>query len=321
MKVTFNITTSEDDIDRFETSADLDRLMEGFDGVELMYFGDDPKGLITPERVVGLHMDFYYNFTDFWNGNIEAALENFVTPEDMHRYYGGETRDAIVDRFKGNLEVARRFGAEYLVFHVSDATIEESFTRRYHLTDEEVVDAACEVLNEVFADEGEDFLLLLENLWQPGLSFMRPEMAWRLLEGIDHKNTGFMLDTGHLLHTNLEIYNQAQGLEYIHGVLDNLGDELVGKIRGMHLNQSVTSEYSKLVMDNPPAMAPTYAGRNWQMFGHVYKVDQHLPFTAPGVDKLVERVAPDYLTFEFITDNNATHTAYLNAQRKALGML
>lgn len=88
MKVTFNITTSDDDYMRFDKPEDLDRLMEGFDGLELMYFGEDPRGNITPDRVIGYHMGFFYDFVDFWNGDIDKALENFVTPEDMKAFYG-----------------------------------------------------------------------------------------------------------------------------------------------------------------------------------------------------------------------------------------
>ncbi len=320
MKTLFNITTSGDDYNRFETAADLDDLMRGFDGLELMYFGEDPRGHITPDRVTGLHMSFFYMFVDFWNGDIDAALRNFVTMDDLAAFYGGTDRDVIVKRFKDDVEVARRYGAEYLVFHVSEASIEESFTRTHRHTDDETVKATCEILNETLDEDDGDFALLLENLWQPGLSFLNPDAAWALLEGINHKNTGFMLDTGHLMHTSLDIRSQEEGLDYINKVLDNLGDELVAKIRGIHLNQSVTSDHMRKMMENPPEMAPTYQGRTWQMFEHVYKCDLHLPFTAEGVDELVRRIDPDWLTFEFITDGMETHRRYLAQQRRALGL-
>ena len=46
MKTLYNITTSEDDLQSFESSRDLDAMMEYFDGVELMYFGEDEKNII-----------------------------------------------------------------------------------------------------------------------------------------------------------------------------------------------------------------------------------------------------------------------------------
>jgi hypothetical protein len=54
------------------------------------------------------------------------------------------------------------------------------------------------------------------------------------------------------------------------------------------------------------------------MFEHAFKVDLHRPFTCPGVLELIERIAPEYLTFEFITENTSQHKAYLQEQKKAL---
>lgn len=319
MKLLFNITTSDDDYSRFETDEDLDELMHGFDGLELSYYGEDPRGHITPDRVLGLHMGYFYTFVDFWNGDIDKALENFVTMDDLVAFYGGTTRDCIVERFKRELEIAHRYGVEYLVYHVSDAFIEESMVRRHHHGDEEVVRVTCEILNEVFDDPADDgFILLLENLWQPGLNFTNPDSPRALLEGINHKNIGFMLDTGHLMHTSLDLRTQEEGLEYIHRVLDGLGDDIIAKIRGMHLHQSVTSDIMRETMENPPELAPTYEGRIWQLFEYVFSVDRHLPFTAPGVADLVKRIDPEYLTFEFITDGIETHRRYLAEQRRAL---
>lgn len=57
------------------------------------------------------------------------------------------------------------------------------------------------------------------------------------------------------------------------------------------------------------------------MFSHAYAVDRHRPFAAPGVRELImERIAPEFLTFEFITDDNAQHAAFLREQREALGL-
>ena len=72
-------------------------------------------------------------------------------------------------------------GAKYLVFHVSDVSIEEGYTYRWRHTLEEVVDGAAEVINVLFkgAEDGPD--LLLENLWWPGLT--RPPPARSRADG------------------------------------------------------------------------------------------------------------------------------------------
>lgn len=318
MKILFNITTSEDDLQRFETSKDLETLMDGFDGLELMYFGKDEKKIISKDRVVGLHMHFFPFWLDFWKGNEKRLRKEFDHRTNWENYYGGSTKEAMLQRYKKDLEYAHQYDVEYVVFHVSEATIEESFTWKYHYTDEEVVDAAAEVINEIFSEEDGNIMVLLENLWQPGLNLMRPEITKRLLDKITYANIGIMLDTGHLLHTNTGLRKQEEGIGYIHQILDEHGD-LCRFIRGVHLNQSLTGEYCENIRKNPPKMAASYEERYMQMFFHAFAVDEHKPFTGAGIKELVERISPEFLTFEFITSDSKQHRQYLKEQLYALG--
>lgn len=322
MKRMVNMTTSSDDMGRFGSRRELLDLIRGFDGIELMCFEDDMRCIIDPEHVIGLHMGFYHYWVDFWNGDTEALIREYGSLEQVRESFGGTDRQTMVDRFRSDLETARRYNAEYLVFHVSDASIRESFTWQYRHTSKEVVSAACELINAVFSgvDPDDGPILLLENLWQPGLDLLDPDMARRLLNGIDYTRCGFMLDTGHLLHTKLDLNTQEEGVAYIHHVLDGLGQGLVDKIYGMHLNQSITGAYSRSMFDKAPAQGISYNDLVNAMFAHVYQVDKHLPFTGRGIKELVARINPDYLTYEFITDNNETHRSYLDAQNAALGL-
>ena len=317
MKTLFNITTSEDDLDRFSSAAEFDSMMKHFDGVELMYFGEDEKKIIAKEKVCGLHMHFFPFWLDFWRGNEERLLQEFDKKENWERYYGGSDREAIVRRYQKDLEIAHAYDVEYVVFHVSEASIQESFQWNYHYSDEEVVDATAELLNEIFAKEDGKIALLLENLWQPGLKFTNPEITKRLYEKIKYPNKGFMLDTGHLLHTNTALRTQEEGIAYISKMLEEHG-EMVEHIRGIHLNQSLTGEYCEETKKNPPPMGKTYEERYIQMFYHAFAVDKHEPFTAKGIKELVESIAPEYLTFEFITADQKQHLQYLEQQLKAL---
>lgn len=317
MKKMFNITTSEDDIQRFASAQDFEKMLTDFDGVELMYYGEDQGQIISKEHVIGYHMHFFPFWMDFWNGNEERLVKEFDTRENWERYYGGRTRDAIIQRYRDDLKIAHEYGAEYVVFHVSESSIEESFTWNHFYSDEEVVDATAKLLNEVFAEEDGKIALLLENLWQPGLQFTRPEITKRLLDQIHYPNIGIMLDTGHLLHTNTALRTQEEGIAYIHQMLDQHG-ELCKYIRGIHLNQSLTGEYCENTKKNPPKMEDTYAGRYNQMFFHAFAVDLHEPFTGKGIKELIERISPDYLTFEFITADHAQHLKYLEEQLEAL---
>lgn len=322
MKLTFNLTTSPEDLDRFPSSRELEELLQGFDGVELMYYGEDERKIIPPERIVGFHMSNHNYWLDFWRQDEEALCREFDDLETCRASFGG-TLDPqrLVEELRRDFALSRRFGAQYAVWHVSDAGIEESFTRRYHHSDEEVIDAACEILNQALGEEKDTSVaLLLENLWLPGLRFTRPEMTRRLMEGVKYPNKGIMLDVGHVLHNDLDLRDQAEGVAYIHRLLDAHGD-LARYVRGVHLNQSITGDYARSMMENPPELGKTYRERSWKMFSHAYAVDKHQPFTAPGIRELImERIAPEFLTFEFITDDNTQHKRFLQEQRQALGL-
>ena len=220
MKTLFNITTSEDDIQRFDSAKDFECMLKSFDGVELMYFGEDEKKIIGKDKVVGLHMHFFPFWMDLWKGNEERLLNEFDDRETYESYYGGSDKEAILNRYREDLKIAHQYDVEYVVFHVSEASIEESFTWNYYYSDEEVVDATAELLNELFKNEDGKIALLLENLWQPGLKFTNPAITKRLLDQITYPNKGIMLDTGHLLHTNTEIRTQEEGVTYINELLD-----------------------------------------------------------------------------------------------------
>ncbi len=321
MKVTFNLTTSPEDLDRFRTSEDLEKLLRGFDGVELMYYGEDERKIVPPERILGFHMSNHNYWLDFWREDREALCREYDDLETAKAAFGGTLdKKRLVEVFRRDWALAKRFGALYAVWHVSDASIRESFTRLYRHTDEEVIDAACDVVNEALAGEEDTGLaLLLENLWLPGLRFTRPEITRRLMEGIEYPNKGIMLDTGHLLHNDLDLNTQEEGVAYIHRLLDAHG-ELVKCVRGIHLNQSLTGDYCRKMMEEPPELGKTYRERSWQMFSHAYNVDKHQPFTGEGIRELVDRISPDFLTFEFITDDNTQHESFLRAQREALGL-
>lgn len=317
MKFTFNLTTSNEDLDRFPDRRSLLSLMEGFDGVELMYFGEDERNIIPKERVLGLHMNCPYAWVDRWNSDEYWLAREYGSLEKCAEICGGIGKESILKPFRENLRTAKQYGVNYMVYHVSDCFIEESFTWKYHHTDEEVIDATCDMLNELFAGEDGSIALLLENLWQPGLTFTKPEMTGRLLDGIRYPNKGIMLDTGHLFHTDTSIRSQEGGVAYINRMLDEHG-ELCRYIRGIHLNQSLTGEYCEQTVADPPVMETDYGARNFQAFMHAFAADKHEPFTCDGVDELIRRIDPEYVTFEFITDNSEQHKRYLDMQKAAL---
>ena len=313
------MTTSPDDVERFQTREQLAAHIDGFDGLELMWFGD--HDLITPDLVVGVHLTCRFTWYDFWRGDKERLIAEYDDLATVEQVFGSLDPQVLVDELRENMRVAHRFGAEYVVFHISDVTIPESATFRFSHTNEEVIAASAELLNRVLEGEDGSIALMMENLWCPGLTLVDPAETSLLLDAVDYPNKGIMFDTGHLLHTDFSLRDQAEGLAYVNRVIDaHERAGLLGWFRGMHLQQSITGEYCRNLQEHPIQWAPTYWERAAQGYKNAFEVDRHEPFTCDGVREMVDRLPLEYLTFEFITSDAQQHARFLAAQRRALGM-
>ena len=124
-----------------------------------------------------------------------------------------------------------------------------------------------------------------------------------------------MLDTGHFLHTNLELKTQKEALGDLNAMLDR-HQELLSYIKGVHLHQSLTGEYVKRWLKQPRPLPLDPEERFRQVYEHIFAIDQHLPFTEPGVRELVERIDPLYLTYEYISCSRKELASYLAAGSK-----
>ena len=315
MKTMINLTDSRYDLERFTSAQDLHTFLTGFDGIELMHLDTDFRGIISDDLVIGYHITQPEYWLDFWNGRMDLCAAEFDTPEKAVKYYKGSDPEALVRHFRTEYENACFHQAEYMVIHVSDAGIFEEITGQYHYTDGDVIRGFCEIINEALPQQEDGPLVLLENLWQPGLTFLDPEMTALLLEGVRYPRKGIMLDTGHLMHTNPSLHTQKEAVSYIHQRLDEHGD-LCRYIRGIHLNQSITGKVMKRFQAHPPVPASTYEERTAQLFDYIFQIDLHRPFICEGVRELVERIAPLYLTYEFISRDRAEHQNMLRRQQR-----
>lgn len=318
MKQIMNITTCGEDLLRFQSRQDLETFYRDYrlDGLEVLEAGIDERGMITPENTIGVHLRYYAAWMDFWMGDEARLLTEFGSREEWLRCYGGADRSALVQAYQDNLAFAATLQPEYLVFHVSDCSMIESMRRQYHYTDEQVADAVMDLINALEIP-GEPWLLL-ENLWYPGLTMLRPEILQRLQEGIRYKKTGVMLDVGHLLHTNMALRTDDEAVDYIHSVLDRYDD--LSPIRGIHLHHSLSGEYAARLQHTWQPMEGTYGQRLWEVMGHIFQIDTHQPFPSPRIGEIIRRIGPDYLVWEQISADRPSHSRQLNRQRAVLDL-
>lgn len=294
MKTMMNFTTSQDDLLRYSSSEELRAFYQSFglSGLELMPLDDPHHTIVLPEMVTGIHM---------------CCMGDWMPME----------RGALLRHFQRDLDYAKEVGAEYVVFHVTQVSDEEAFSYRMSHTDEDVVDAACGLINALLDGKDYSFYFLMENLWWPGLNFLRPSVTRRLLDGVHYRKKGLMLDTGHFMHTNLSLRTQKEALKSLHAMLDAHQD-MISDIKGIHLHQSLTGDYVQGWLKQPHRLDPDPAERFSQVYQHIFRIDRHLPFTEPGVRELVERISPLYLTYEYITRDREEHSRFLEEGSRAV---
>ena len=319
MKKMMNLTTTYFDLPRYADNADLKQAYRqfGLDGLELMEGGEDHDHIVMPEDVVGAHLKYFSHWLSIWHGDADIALAEYDDWETVASVYGGIDRTAIIEKHKNNLQFVSQYQPEYAVMHAADVTIQASITQNYLYSDTEVVDATVDLANQVFNNDEHNFALLFENLSCPGMTLLNPDMVKRLLDGVEYKNAGVMLDIGHLIQTNTSIRTTDQAIDYIYSVLSQYDN--LDFIKGIHLHQSLSGEYMQGVLANPYEITGSYAERIHEVMNHVLTLDTHKPFVSDRITELVSHINPDYLVYEFISSTREEHETYLKQQADCFG--
>jgi len=286
----------------------------GLDGIEGIVDPVDLDTTFPPSLLAGYHLVFYPDWLDFYRENTPELLRKFGSMEMVERAYRGTRPEDLMKQFRDDLAFALSMHTPYVVFHVSDVSLEEGYTYRWLHTDEEVLDGAIEFVNELLRGVEPTFDLLVENQWWPGFTFTDPKKTEYLLSRIDYPRTGIMLDTGHLMNTNTKLRTQAEGIEYILQMIRTHG-ELAGSILGMHFHQSLSGRYVRKNTGKLPEDFPSdYFEAFFREYPHIESIDRHRPWTDPGCVRLLDEVRPLYLTHELSSGPNRSQMAAVKRQ-------
>ncbi|EYE89510.1 xylose isomerase [Fervidicella metallireducens AeB] len=317
-----NISTFATDLKRFE--YDSERMTaflkrNNLDGFEVLNINNWNGALPPKNTIKGVHLRYFPIWLDFWKENNCELINQFKTMDNVEKYYGGRTRDTIIEHYRDEITKASMSGAHYVVFHVSHVQLEHTYTHKFTYSDFDVATAAIELINEIFRGIKTEITLLLENLWWPGLTFLDKKIVEELLNRIEYPNKGFMLDTAHLMNTNPYLKNQEEGIEYILDTIRKIGD-LKQHIKGLHLNCSLSGDYILQYLNDKSVKFNSFDFYNayGEVFNHIFNIDRHLPFSSPKVRTLVEYINPDYLTYEFLSSSLSQLEEYISIQDKAL---
>lgn len=289
----------------------------GCGGVEAIWCGAPFPADFPRELAVGYHLTFFADWLDLWRGDEAALVEKHGSLERAGAVYGGLGREVLLDLYRADLRRAQSLGARYAVFHVSDVSIEESFTYRWRHSRREVLEAAAEVVNLLLgdADPGLDFLV--ENQWWPGFTFTEPEETRDLLSAIRCPRKGILLDTGHLMNCCTALRTQGEGAAYIRKMLEKHGD-LAGYIRGVHLHQSLSGDYVRASTGSLPELPADYGERFAVCYRHILRIDRHESWTDPAAADLIRDISPAYLTHELTGRDRAGRFAAAKVQTETL---
>lgn len=290
-----NLSNYIDANDMFENNAQnlkafLDK--HELDGIEIMLCDKWDKTFHKKEFIKGAHLWFWNDWIDFWHNSLDVLIKQYGTIDNVKNIYGTldkyEWLEVLIDNIKNSQET----GAKYFVFHVSNARLSETYNRLFHFSDEKVIENSIELLNLLVQHIPKETELLFENLWWPGMTLQNPAVIKMLFDNVKHENCGIMVDTGHLMNTNLELKTQDEAIDFVVQTIENLGS-YKNKIRGLHLHYSLSGEFVKKNITTP--LSDFY-----NAYQYTSNVDKHLPFTTPKVKKIIDCVKPQYLVHEFI---------------------
>ena len=289
----------------------------GIDGIEGIWGGEDVPPDLPSGMLQGYHLTFTPDWLDLYRWDTAALRHKFGSLEAARDFYGGGP-ETLLEMYRADLARARSLGARYVVFHVSDVSIEEGYTYHWLHSDEDVIEASAELINALLAGTEPEFDFLVENQWWPGFTFTDPEKTARLLDAIDYPRKGILLDTGHLMNCFPDIRTEAEGAARLEAMLDRHG-ELCRRILGVHLHQSLSGAYVQSHTGAMPDGLPEdYVERFSVNYAHIQAIDQHRPWTDPDIGAVLRRIAPKYLTHELSATAGEAHLTAVKRQVETL---
>lgn len=273
----------------------------GVDGIEQFIYTTTPPQPSYKDITVGVHLNYWPYWMDFWLKKAKRLRQQFRNIRERTTYFkDAMSCDEWLSVIRLNIGAALSQNPEYLVWHVAEADNETAFTYDFNYTDREVLTAAADVFNAVADEIPAHVTVLFENLWWPGLRLTDARRVKYFFERIQRKNVGIMLDTGHLMNTNLRLRTEAEGADYVCSTIDKLG-EYAELIKGVHLSCSLSGAYQQSFERKIPSKITSEV-----VWKHIASIDRHDAFTSSAaVKQILGCMQPDYINHELNYDNLA----------------
>ena len=98
--------------------------------MEGIWSGGDIPADFPKDLLAGYHLTFFPDWLDFYREDRKRLLYKFGSMDAVAWYYGGRTPETLVDLYRADLRRAAALDAAYVVFHVTDVSVEENYTYR-----------------------------------------------------------------------------------------------------------------------------------------------------------------------------------------------
>lgn len=271
----------------------------GCDGLELLTLFEN-----VPEQYIpyspSVHLPFAIDWYRAWCGN--TPKDEF--DEDNVKYVlFGRDREEMVRNIRSGIVFASVLRPAYGVMHAGNTNIDQVMLRKHTDDDHKVLDAFCDMMNQVVSEfpNGEPpFKIAFENLWWSGLKLKEP-WEYKLIENkIEFDNWGFCLDTGHMMNTLSDAYNETSVIDSLLKIFDRFPIDMKERIGTMHFHMSTSAEYRNTFETSERPRSESILKTLERSYPHVMKIDQHRPFTDSRCIQLVEALEPDFVTHEMV---------------------
>ncbi len=318
------------DLNRFENAwKGLEEYVERkeLDGVELLIGYDRPSNDIPKEIVKSVHLPFWVTWLDVWRKGEDGAKAYFpkISTEDLKYRCGGSNKIDMIASQKQLWEYAALLNPQHAVLHAAHVELEHAFTRDFTYKSAEVLASFADMLNKTaqeFSDGEPPVTLAIENLWWPGLDFLFPAEVDDFAARLEFSNWNFLLDTGHLMNTNIALRCEDEAIDFVLDRVSRLSKDVQEKIKSLHLNCSLSGEYQlKQVQEGLPFnwSELNFSDKYSSARNHVLQIDQHLPFQSSRVKEILAELNPEIVIHEFITKSMDEFSEKLATQMNALG--
>ena len=322
MKFLANIALKSDSFTNWFNNdySQLNKFLDKYDldGIEAILYNPGNLNDIPKNIIKGLHLIYWPMWLDLWLNNEEELYKEFINNKNIIYYYGFNKKEGIINKYIEEFNSAKVLQVEYMVYHVSHISIEETYTRNFKYSNRKVLEETIKLINMVFKGEGP--ILLFENLWSSGLNLLDYDLTKWFIESINYLNKGIILDISHLLITNPSIKTYDEAILYIKKVLYNLKD-LKKYIKGIHLNKSCFDNYiredhnKKVINSNSNS---DFTCKLVNVYKHVSKIDTHLPFENYDIKKIIDDLSPNWVVYEFLPKNFNDWKQKISIQNKYL---